>query len=185
MMKKLRLLSLMFALLVTTSLLVACGGAGIKVDEIKLSSAQSPPRFMVTFTLDKDLDLSDSNNNIQIAYYTVEDGKQVAIKNNADEGSDLVKDKGWAGFLLDDKKTPHVKGTVGADDYAPNNSNILKAGVEYSTLLKDGESSDGTNMNYHDIDWDEDNAFKVIITVITKSGKSSFSETYEYKAVTE
>ena len=183
MFKKIKASVLVPMLMVVSLVLTGCFGWGessVKVSELEIGKNANPstPGITVTLTLDKDLDLDDEANNIEVAYFLVVNGETTAIRNSI-EGEDLVKHKGWAGFLVSDQ-VKYVKGTPGADDYNEDYSNLLEAGVEYSTQLRNGAASDETSMDYHELDWEEDYTFHIVVTITTKEGKSKFSENFNY-----
>ncbi len=182
MFKKIKVYAVVAVFMLLSLVLTGCFGkeSSVKVKELEIYKNTNPatPGITVTLTLDKDLDLDEETNNIEVAYFVVANNKTTAIKNSV-EGEDLVKHKGWAGFLVSGGEK-YVKGTPDAEDYNEEFSNLLETDVEYSTQLRNGAASDGTSMEYHNLDWDEDYRFKVVVTITTKEGKSSFSETFDY-----
>lgn len=183
MLKKNKFLLMAPLLMLASILLVGCFGkqSSVKVKTLEVYSNTNPntPGITVTLSLDKNLDLDEKANNIEVAYFTVVNGKKIAIKNNTN-GENLVKDKGWAGFLLAGQ-VKYVKGTEDAEDYNEDFSNLLEADVEYSTQLRNGAASDGTIMDYHDLDWEKDYHFHIVVTITTKEGKSNFAKDFNYQ----
>lgn len=184
MFKKIKGAMLVPALALVAMLLVGCFGLGqssVKVSSLSITKNSNPatPGITVTVELDKDLDLDKAENNIEIAYFVVENNVKTPIKNSVEGEEDLVKNKGWAGFLVNNN-VKYVKGTPGADDYNEEFSNLLKADTKYSTLLRNGAASDGPTMEYHSLDWNQEYTFEVVVTITTKEGKSSFTEKFNY-----